>query len=50
MFTPLVILSACFVAFAHGSNDVGNAVGPLAGTYNVYYDGEITKKVTVTTW
>ena len=27
---PLLILSALTVAFAHGANDVGNAVGPLA--------------------
>ncbi len=30
MFGALQILSACAVAFAHGSNDVANAVGPLA--------------------
>jgi phosphate/sulfate permease len=29
-FVPLLILSALTVAFAHGANDVGNAVGPLA--------------------
>ena len=29
-FVPLLILSALTVAFAHGSNDVGNAIGPLA--------------------
>ena len=29
IFASLQILSACFVAFAHGSNDVANAVGPL---------------------
>jgi PiT family inorganic phosphate transporter len=30
LFARFQLLSACFVAFAHGSNDVGNAVAPLA--------------------
>jgi phosphate/sulfate permease len=30
MFAFLQILSACYVAFAHGANDVANAIGPIA--------------------
>ena len=30
IFTPLMIFTACAMAFAHGSNDVANGIGPLA--------------------
>lgn len=36
IFGPLVIISSCSVAFAHGANDVANAVGPLAGMVDVF--------------
>ncbi len=35
------LLSACFVAFAHGSNDVGNAIAPLAAIAYIYRTGSV---------
>ncbi len=35
------VLSACFVAFAHGSNDVGNAVAPLATIAYIHRTGSV---------
>jgi PiT family inorganic phosphate transporter len=35
------VLSACFVAFAHGSNDVGNAIAPLAAIAYILRTGTV---------
>lgn len=50
IFTYLQIISACFMAFAHGANDVANAIGPLSGVINVIRTGQITLNVAVPTW
>lgn len=39
IFAVLMIFTACAMAFAHGSNDVANAVGPLAAIYGVLSSG-----------
>jgi PiT family inorganic phosphate transporter len=47
IFVYLQILSACFVAFAHGANDVANAVGPLAAVISTAREGVIMAKASV---
>src|SRR5690554_4567271 len=39
VFAVLMVFTACAMAFAHGSNDVANAVGPLAAIVNVVSNG-----------
>lgn len=50
IFAILMVFTACAMAFAHGSNDVANAVGPLAAVVNVISSGEITNKTTMPSW
>ena len=39
VFAVLMVFTACSMAFAHGSNDVANAVGPLAAVVNIVQSG-----------
>jgi PiT family inorganic phosphate transporter len=41
MFAVLMIATSCAVAFAHGSNDVANAIGPLAAVLDIIQTGEV---------
>lgn len=51
VFAVLMIFTACSMAFAHGSNDVANAVGPLAAIYSVISSqGVIAATATIPSW
>jgi PiT family inorganic phosphate transporter len=50
IFAVLQILTACSVAFAHGSNDVANSIGPLAAVVNVAQGGLVGGKAPVALW
>ncbi|WP_444924014.1 inorganic phosphate transporter [Microbulbifer sp. DLAB2-AF] len=50
VFAILMIFTACAMAFAHGSNDVANAVGPLAAVVNTIQMGAVTAKATMPSW
>jgi PiT family inorganic phosphate transporter len=51
VFSILIKLTACAMAFAHGSKDVANAIGPLAAVVSIVgNDGEIAAKSAIAWW
>ncbi|NMH66435.1 inorganic phosphate transporter [Shewanella salipaludis] len=51
VFAVLMVMTACCMAFAHGSNDVANAIGPLAAVVSVVSSGgEIASKSALVWW
>ncbi|WP_110455914.1 inorganic phosphate transporter [Shewanella algidipiscicola] len=51
VFAILMVVTACCMAFAHGSNDVANAIGPLAAVVSVVNSGgEISSKAPLVWW
>ena len=50
LFAQLQVLAACYIAFAHGANDVANAVGPLAAIFSVVKTKTVALQVGVPFW
>ena len=51
IFVWLQVITAAYVAFAHGANDRSNAIGPMAAVYQVLSSGgELAAKADVPVW
>jgi PiT family inorganic phosphate transporter len=50
VFAVLMVFTACSMAFAHGSNDVANAVGPLAAVVGTIQSGGIIAAKSAMPW
>jgi PiT family inorganic phosphate transporter len=50
MFTIPLIFAAALLSFAHGANDVANAIGPLAAINDAITHGGIATKATIPLW
>ncbi len=50
VFGVLMIVTACSMAFAHGSNDVANAIGPVAAVISVAQSGVVGSQSALPIW
>ncbi len=51
VFAPMMLFTACAMAFAHGSNDVANGIGPLAAVVSIVNSGgEVMQKSELPLW
>ena len=50
MFVPMMVITAVSVAFAHGSNDIGNAIGPFGVIYDFWKEGNYFKNEEIPWW
>jgi solute carrier family 20 (sodium-dependent phosphate transporter) len=50
LFTYVQVFTACLNAFAHGANDVANAIAPISGVLSIYETGALSSKAEVQKW
>jgi len=50
IFAVLMVVTACAIAFAHGSNDVANAVGPMAAVISIANEGSVAQNSPMPAW
>ena len=50
VFAVLMVITACGMAFAHGSNDVANAIGPVAAIVSIAQEGTVGQEASLPIW
>ncbi|MCB1082091.1 MAG: inorganic phosphate transporter, partial [Chlamydiia bacterium] len=50
LFISLQVMSAAYVAFAHGANDVANAIGPVAAALEIIRKGNLSMTSSIPSW
>ena len=50
IFGKLQVITACYVAFSHGANDVANAIGPVAGIIGIANKGAFGLTAPIPLW
>ena len=50
VFAVLMVVTACSMAFAHGSNDVANAIGPVAAVVSIATEGSVAQQARLPIW
>jgi PiT family inorganic phosphate transporter len=50
VFGVLMVVTACAMGFAHGSNDVANAIGPVAAIVSVAREGNVAQTAALPIW
>ncbi len=50
IFARMQFVTACFLAFAHGSNDVANAIGPASAVISALTDNSVSNETQIPFW
>lgn len=50
LYSFLQVMTACTNSFAHGANDVSNAIGPFAAVYYIWQNGQFTSNTPTPVW
>ena len=50
IFIWLQVITACYVAFAHGANDRSNAIGPMAAVWQIHEQDVLQSEAAIPTW